>query len=60
MQQVADVAVGVLLRGMTIGDHVRQFATAPGMIYAALLIAFTLIPVLIGNRGKVYAASESN
>lgn len=37
VQQVADVAVGVLLRGMTLGDHVAQFGTVPGMIYAALL-----------------------
>jgi hypothetical protein len=31
LQQVADVAVGALLHGMTVGSHVRQFATAPGM-----------------------------
>ena len=56
MQQVADIAVGVLLRGMTIGDLMRQFATAPGMIYAMLLLAFLLMPLLIGKRGKAYAA----
>jgi hypothetical protein len=40
----APVAVGVLLRGTSLMDYARQFATAPGMIYAALLIAFGLMP----------------
>jgi hypothetical protein len=42
---------------MTIGDHMRQFATPPGMIYAVLLLAFLLMPLLIGKRGIHNAAS---
>jgi hypothetical protein len=49
MQQIADVAAGVLLRGMSLGDHVAHFATPPGMIYAALLVAFVVMPWLIGR-----------
>jgi hypothetical protein len=49
-QQCADVAVGVLLRGLSVGDHVRQFTAAPGLIYAALLIAFTLMPLAVRFR----------
>ena len=50
LQQCADVAVGVLLRGLSVGDHVRQFTAAPGLIYAALLIAFTLMPLAVRFR----------
>jgi hypothetical protein len=50
LQQVADIAVGVLLRGMTVVDHFAQFATAPGMVYAALLAVFVLMPWLVGRR----------
>jgi hypothetical protein len=49
LQQIADVAVAVLLRGMSVGDHLRQFATTPGMIYAALLFAFAVMPSLLGR-----------
>jgi len=44
LQQCADVAVGVLLRGMSLMD----FATASGMIYGVLLIAFALLPLIVG------------
>ena|SRR5688572_28754442 len=51
LQQIADVALGILLRGMTLRDHLAQFATAPGMIYGALLVAFLVMPLLIGRGG---------
>jgi hypothetical protein len=62
LQQCADIAVGVLLRGMSVGDHVRQFATAPGLIYAPLLIAFALMPLAVGLRkgSSSHGASQSN
>lgn len=62
LQQCADVAVGILMRGMTVIDHVRQFATTPGMIYAVLLIAFMLMPLMVGlaMRRSGYDASQSD
>ena len=43
-------------------DYARQFATAPGMIYGALLIAFTLMLLVVGMREwrSTYGASQSN
>ena len=52
VQQIADVAVGVLLRGMTLGAHVAQFGTVPGMIYAALLVMFVIVPWMVGREAK--------
>ena len=52
-QHVADVAVGVLLRGMSVEDHLAQFATTPRMIYGALLVAFALMPLLMRRRRAV-------
>jgi len=49
LQQIADIAVGGLLRGMTVGDHVRHFATTPGMIYGALLMVFLFAPSFLGG-----------
>lgn len=47
MQQCADLAVGVLLRTSTIGEQFAGFFTPRGLVYAALLIAFAAMPVLI-------------
>jgi hypothetical protein len=49
VQQVADVAVAVLLRGMMVADHIAQFTSAAGMVYAALLVAFVVMPWMIGR-----------
>ena len=49
LQQLADFAVGILLRGMTPAQLVAHFATPAGMIYAALLIAFATMPVLANS-----------
>jgi hypothetical protein len=50
LQQGADIAFGVLLRGITVVDHFAQFATAPGMVYATLLAVFLFMPWLFGRR----------
>lgn len=47
MQQVADVAVGVALRGMDFGTQASRYMTAEGAIYLALLILFAAMPWLV-------------
>lgn len=44
MQQIADLAVGFGLRGMTLNEQVAYFTTPPGYVYAASLIMFALAP----------------
>jgi len=51
LQQIADLAVGFGLRGMTLGDQLAYFSTPPGYIYIATLIVFALAPLLIYMRG---------
>jgi hypothetical protein len=46
LQQLADFAVGIFLRGMTVSQQFSQFARPAGLIYAALLILFLAMPVL--------------
>ena len=46
LQQIADLAVGFGLRGMTLGEQWAYFATPPGSIYAACLALFVLMPLL--------------
>lgn len=50
LQQVADLAVGFGLRGMTLQHQMAYFATPAGMIYAASLIIFTLMPLIRMRR----------
>ena len=50
LQQIADYAVGIGLRGMAPADQLRGLATPAGAIYVALLLAFVAMPALI-NRG---------
>ncbi len=50
LQQCADILVGTGLRDITVADQFAQFATAQGGIYAALLVAFALMPLLINRR----------
>ena len=45
MQQVADLAVGFGLRGMTLSDQFAYFST-PGLIYVATLILFAAMPLI--------------
>jgi hypothetical protein len=49
LQQMADFAVGIGLRGISASEQLTQFATPQGLIYAALLVAFVVIPVLLGG-----------
>lgn len=44
LQQVADLAVGFGLRGMTLQDQLVYFATPAGGIYALTLVTFALMP----------------
>ena len=50
MQQIADLAVGFGLRGMTFSDQLAHFATSAGVIYAATLIIFALMPLIRMRR----------
>lgn len=57
IQQGADLAVGVYLRGITPAEQIAHFATGAGLIYAGLLVAFAAMPVLL-NRGTTSAGAE--
>ncbi len=46
LQQVADLAVGFGLRGMTFDAQLRYFQTPPGWIYGFCLIVFALMPLV--------------
>lgn len=50
LQQVADITVGVALRGLGPKEQLERFATPEGVVYAALLLAFALMPALVGRR----------
>ena len=54
--QGVDLAVGIFLRGITPAEQLANFATAAGLIYAALLIAFAAMPVLLS--GDTFAAAR--
>ena len=49
LQQAADFALGAILRGFTPAQQFAHFATPAGAIYAALLIAFAVMPIVV-NR----------
>lgn len=57
LQQVADLAVGFGLRGMTFDSQLHYFATPPGWIYAFCLIVFALMPLIAHARRKSRARS---
>jgi hypothetical protein len=50
LQQLADFAVGIGLRGLSVAQQLAHFATPQGLIYAALLLAFLAMPVLVNRR----------
>jgi hypothetical protein len=52
IQQLADFAVGIGLRGHAISEQIAHFATPEGMIYAALLILFALMPLMANRRSN--------
>jgi hypothetical protein len=51
-QQIADLAVGFGLRGMTLNEQLKLFSTPPGYIYAFTLLAFAAAPVLARRRPR--------
>lgn len=46
LQQIADLAVGFGLRGMTLAEQWAYFATPPGFVYAITLAVFALMPLI--------------
>ena len=44
--EIAELGVGVVLRGMSLQDQMSKFATVAGAIYGALLLVFALMPWL--------------
>jgi hypothetical protein len=53
LQQIADFAVGIGLRRITLSEQLARFATTQGLIYAVLLILFCLMPALLNlNRAR--------
>ncbi len=45
-QQIADLAVGFGLRGMTLAEQLAYFSTPPGYIYAFSLVLFAVMPLI--------------
>ena len=52
LQQVADLLVGVLLRGFSARQQFARLATPEGAIYAALLALFALLPAMVNRTGR--------
>jgi hypothetical protein len=59
LQQAADLVVGVGLRGLSPTEQLAQFATPAGRIYAAALIAFAAMPLLVNWRRSATGAGRS-
>ena len=51
-QQIADLAVGFGLRGMTLTGLFTYFATPAGWVYGAALICFALMPLMVHLRSQ--------
>ena len=47
LQQLADVVVGTLLRGIRLAQQLSHLATPAGLIYMGLLLAYVAMPVLV-------------
>jgi len=52
LQQLADFAVGIGLRGLSPSEQLAHFSTAPGLIYAGLLVAFAAMPIVVNLRAE--------
>jgi hypothetical protein len=50
MQQLADLAVGFGLRGVTLQEQLSYFGTPPGYIYIFMLVLFALMPLIVYLR----------
>ena len=51
LQQAADLAVGITLRGITPTQQLANFATPSGAVYLALLVIFAGLPAAL-NVGR--------
>jgi hypothetical protein len=49
LQQIADFAVGFMLRGMTPAQQLANFATPAGLIYLGSLVAFAAMPAIVSR-----------
>ena len=49
LQQAADLIVGMALRGISVPDQLARLASPEGAIYAALLVLFALMPVIVAR-----------
>ena len=58
IQEGADLAVGVYLRGIRPAEQLANFATGAGLVYAGLLVAFATMPILL-NRGTSPARTRT-
>lgn len=52
LQQIADLAVGFGLRGMTLNEQLLLFTTPAGWIYLFDLVAFALAPVIMRRADR--------
>jgi len=52
LQQIADLIVGSALRGLTLSQQLQNFETPAGTIYAALLLMFAAMPLLVNCKGN--------
>jgi hypothetical protein len=52
LQQIADLAVGLGLRGMTLTGLFTYFATPAGWVYGAALICFAFMPLMVHLRSQ--------
>lgn len=50
LQQSADVGLGLALRGLTLTQHLAQFARPEGWLLAALLLVYLLAPLALRGR----------
>ena len=47
---IADLAVGLLLRKLTLAEIMANFSTPTGRVYAGALLLFALLPMLVNRR----------
>jgi hypothetical protein len=50
LQQAADLALGVWLRGLTPAEQFANFATPSGAVYLLLLVIFAGLPAALNAR----------
>jgi hypothetical protein len=50
LQQLADLVIGRVLRGISPADQLARFTRPEGQIYALLLFAFAIMPLLLNRK----------